>query len=68
MTEVTLHTGVASLEGDVAPYAEFFQVPAGTAEAVVATTRRGGPVILWCVGRRGDGGHGRRLQARGATH
>jgi len=45
MTEVTLHTGVASLEGDEAPYNESYEVPARTAEAVVLAKRRAGRVI-----------------------
>jgi S-adenosylmethionine:tRNA ribosyltransferase-isomerase len=42
---ITLHTGVASLEGDESPYPEWFEVPAQTAEAVRATLRDGGRVI-----------------------
>jgi S-adenosylmethionine:tRNA ribosyltransferase-isomerase len=42
---LTLHTGVASLEGDEAPYEEWFHVPASTVEAVNATRRAGGRVV-----------------------
>ncbi len=42
---VTLHTGVASLEGDEAPYEEFYEVRAETAEAVTAAERRDSRVI-----------------------
>jgi S-adenosylmethionine:tRNA ribosyltransferase-isomerase len=45
VTPVVLHTGVASLEADEAPYPERFRVPAATAEAVNATHRNGGRVI-----------------------
>jgi S-adenosylmethionine:tRNA ribosyltransferase-isomerase len=42
---LTLHTGVSSLEGDEAPYAERYAVPAETASAIAATKARGGRVI-----------------------
>jgi S-adenosylmethionine:tRNA ribosyltransferase-isomerase len=42
---LTLHTGVASLEGDEMPYEEWFHVPAATAEAVNRTRTDGGRVI-----------------------
>ncbi|GLZ78666.1 queuosine biosynthesis protein [Actinorhabdospora filicis] len=42
---VTLHTGVASLEKDEPPYAEWFSVPAVTAGRVNDTRAAGGRVI-----------------------
>jgi S-adenosylmethionine:tRNA ribosyltransferase-isomerase len=42
---LTLHAGVASLEGDEMPYEEWFNVPATTAEAVNRTRANGGRVI-----------------------
>lgn len=42
---VILHTGVASLEGDEAPYDEYFEVPHETAEAVERARGGGGRVI-----------------------
>ncbi len=45
MARLTLHTGVSSLENDEEPYAEYFHVPAVTAEAVQATRAKGGRVI-----------------------
>ena len=42
---LTLHTGVASLEGNEMPYEEWFHVPATTAEAVNGTRANGGRVI-----------------------
>ena len=42
---ITLHTGVASLEGDEAPYPEWFEVPAATAAAVNDTIASGGRVV-----------------------
>jgi S-adenosylmethionine:tRNA ribosyltransferase-isomerase len=42
---LVLHTGVASLEGDELPYAEFFRVPAETARAVNVTRAAGHRVI-----------------------
>lgn len=42
---ITLHTGVASLEGDEAPYEEHYEVPARTADLVNDTRRAGGRVI-----------------------
>ena len=40
-----LHTGVASLEDDERPYAEFYRVPEETAERINATHARGKRVI-----------------------
>jgi S-adenosylmethionine:tRNA ribosyltransferase-isomerase len=45
ITPVVLHTGVSSLEAHEAPYPEWFEVPATTAERVVDTHRHGGRVI-----------------------
>jgi S-adenosylmethionine:tRNA ribosyltransferase-isomerase len=45
MAAITLHTGVASLEGHEQPYEEWFEVPAATAEAVRGTIAAGGRVI-----------------------
>lgn len=42
---ITLHTGVASLEGDELPYPEPFRVPAETVEIVNQTREIGGRVI-----------------------
>ena len=42
---ITLHTGVSSLEGHERPYAERFDVPAGTAAAVNGTRAAGRHVI-----------------------
>jgi len=42
---LVLHTGVASLETGEPPYPERFRVPAGTAEAVMATRARRGRVV-----------------------
>lgn len=42
---VTLHTGVASLEKDEAPYEEWCEVPRETADAIEATRANGGRVI-----------------------
>jgi len=42
---LTLHTGVSSLEGDEAPYAEQYSVPAEVAGAIDATRSAGGRVI-----------------------
>jgi S-adenosylmethionine:tRNA ribosyltransferase-isomerase len=42
---ITLHAGVASLEGDEAPYEEHFEVPGQTADLVNDTRRTGGRVI-----------------------
>lgn len=42
---ITLHTGVASLEKDEAPYEEWCEVPRETAAAVEATRTGGGRVI-----------------------
>jgi S-adenosylmethionine:tRNA ribosyltransferase-isomerase len=45
LAPITLHTGVASLEGDEAPYPERFVVPAATAAAVNRTRDEGGHVV-----------------------
>ena len=45
LATIRLDTGVSSLEGHEAPYAEQFEVPAATAAAVDATRRLGGRVI-----------------------
>jgi S-adenosylmethionine:tRNA ribosyltransferase-isomerase len=45
LATITLHTGVASLEGDEQPYAEYHEVPAATASEVNAARRNGGRVI-----------------------
>ncbi|MBI3965914.1 MAG: S-adenosylmethionine:tRNA ribosyltransferase-isomerase [Chloroflexi bacterium] len=45
LATLTLHTGVASLEGDERPYAEPYRVPPATADAVNATRAGGGRVI-----------------------
>jgi S-adenosylmethionine:tRNA ribosyltransferase-isomerase len=42
---LTLHTGVASLEGHERPYAEAYRVPAGTARAVYRAKKDGRRVI-----------------------
>ena len=42
---ITLHTGVASLEKDEAPYEEWCEVLRETAEAIEATRKSGGRVI-----------------------
>jgi S-adenosylmethionine:tRNA ribosyltransferase-isomerase len=42
---LTLHAGVASLEGHEPPYEERFEVPAETAQAVAEARDRGGRVI-----------------------
>lgn len=42
---LTLHTGVASLEGHELPYPERYTVPTGTAAAVQATKASGGRII-----------------------
>jgi S-adenosylmethionine:tRNA ribosyltransferase-isomerase len=42
---LVLHTGVASLESDEAPYPERYRVPAATAAAVNATRAAGGRVV-----------------------
>ena len=42
---VVLHTGVASLEADEAPYPERYRVPAATAEAVERARAAGGRVV-----------------------
>lgn len=72
MASITLHAGVASLEGDEAPYEEFYEVPVGTAEAVTAAKRRGGRVVA--VGttvvralESAADGSGRVLASRGWT-
>lgn len=45
LASITLHTGVASLEGDERPYAEYYEVPAVTAAEVNAARRNGGRII-----------------------
>ncbi len=45
LATIRLDTGVSSLEGHEAPYAEHFEVPASTAAAVEATRRLGGRVV-----------------------
>jgi S-adenosylmethionine:tRNA ribosyltransferase-isomerase len=45
MARITLHTGVASLEGDEAPYEEYYEVPTRTADLVNDTRRAGGRVL-----------------------
>jgi len=42
---IVLHTGVSSLEKDEPPYAEWYEVPQETADAVRATREAGGRVI-----------------------
>jgi S-adenosylmethionine:tRNA ribosyltransferase-isomerase len=42
---IVLHTGVASLEGDEQPYEEYYEVSAGTADAIRETRRTGGRVV-----------------------
>lgn len=42
---LALHTGVASLEHDEPPYAEYYRVPETTAAAVNATRKAGGRVL-----------------------
>ena len=42
---LTLHTGVSSLEGDEAPYAERYTVPESTANAIATARARGGRII-----------------------
>jgi S-adenosylmethionine:tRNA ribosyltransferase-isomerase len=42
---LVLHTGVASLEADEAPYPERYRVPAATADAVNRTRAAGGRII-----------------------
>ena len=43
--EITLHTGVASLEKDEPPYEEWYEVPAATVDLIDKTHRAGGRVI-----------------------
>jgi S-adenosylmethionine:tRNA ribosyltransferase-isomerase len=45
IARITLHTGVASLEGDEAPYEEFYEVPGRSADAINEAKRTGGRVI-----------------------
>ncbi len=45
VSPILLHTGVASLEAGEPPYAEYFRVPAATAERVNAARRHHGRVI-----------------------
>lgn len=45
LATITLHTGVASLEKDEAPYEEWREVPFKTADAIEATHANGGRVI-----------------------
>lgn len=45
IAELVLHTGVASLERDEAPYEEFYSVSSATAEAVRAAKVTGGRVV-----------------------
>ncbi len=45
IAKLVLHTGVASLERDEPPYAEFYEVPAETAETVQIARITGGRVI-----------------------
>lgn len=45
VADLVLHTGVSSGETGDPPYAEWFDVPAATAQAVVDTRRRGARVI-----------------------
>ncbi len=42
---ITLHTGVASLEGHESPYAEWYEVTEQTARAINATRARGNRVV-----------------------
>jgi len=45
IAEITLHTGVASLEKDEPPYEEWYEVPAETVERIAEAKRSGGRVI-----------------------
>ncbi|MGI9000308.1 MAG: S-adenosylmethionine:tRNA ribosyltransferase-isomerase [Pseudonocardia sp.] len=45
VAEITLHTGVSSLEADEVPLPERYRVPAATVEAVEATRAVGGRVV-----------------------
>jgi len=45
VASIVLHTGVSSLEKDEPPYAERYEVPQETVEAVLRATRQGGRVI-----------------------
>jgi len=45
VADLVLHSGVSSGESGDPPYAEWFDVPDATAQAVLATRRRGGRVI-----------------------
>jgi S-adenosylmethionine:tRNA ribosyltransferase-isomerase len=45
VASIVLHTGVSSLEKDEPPYAEWYEVPQETAEAVHRANERGGRVI-----------------------
>jgi S-adenosylmethionine:tRNA ribosyltransferase-isomerase len=45
LAKLVLHSGVASLEKDEAPYEEWYEVPLRTAKLVRATRRVGGRVI-----------------------
>ena len=45
IAEITLHTGVASLEKDEPPYEEWYEVPAETVERIAEAKSSGGRVI-----------------------
>jgi S-adenosylmethionine:tRNA ribosyltransferase-isomerase len=45
VASLTLHTGVASLEGDEAPYDEFYEVPAATLNSIQAARARKSRVV-----------------------
>jgi len=45
ITQVVLHAGVSSLEKDEPQYAEWYEVPEETVEAILRAKRRGGRVI-----------------------
>ena len=45
IAEITLHTGVASLEKDEPPYEEWYEVPPATVDLVENARRNGGRVI-----------------------
>jgi S-adenosylmethionine:tRNA ribosyltransferase-isomerase len=70
---LTLHTGVASLEGHEAPYAEEYWVPRRTADAVNRAKREGrriiavGTTAVRALETAADEGHGEVIASHGWT-
>jgi S-adenosylmethionine:tRNA ribosyltransferase-isomerase len=70
---LTLHTGVASLEGHEAPYAEEYWVPRCTASAVEAARAEGrriiavGTTVVRALESAADEGHGEVIPTHGFT-